>query len=137
MQSGLRSRGAQRGKSTTFAGGEPSMNFCAKGLMLCLVLVGAVCRAQPDFLQYGKAATPAPADTAILKALGTIDPSRMEQTIQTLVGFGTRNTLTSMDTTVPPGQGIEAAADWIAAQFEAISKSCGGCLEVKRDTFIA
>ncbi len=113
------------------------MIFRAMALMLCLVLVGTVCTAQPDFQQHGKAAGPATADAAIIKALSTIDPSRMEQTIQTLVGFGTRNTLTSMDTGLAPGQGIEAAADWIAAQFEQISKTCGGCLEVKRDTFTA
>ena len=113
------------------------MIFRARTLMFCLVLVGTACAAQPDFQQHGKAAGPAPADAAIMKALATIDPSRMEQTIQTLVGFGTRNTLTSMDTGLAPGQGIEAAADWIAAQFEQISKTCGGCLEVKRDTFVA
>ncbi len=42
-----------------------------------------------------------------------------------------------MDTDLPPGQGINAAADWIVAQFDAISRECGGCLEVKRDTFTA
>src|SRR5947207_506625 len=137
MQCCLRSRGAQRGKSTTFAGGEPSMIFRAMALMFGLVLVVTACAAQPDFQRHGKAAGPAPADASILKALVTIDPSSMEETIKTLVGFGTRNTLTSMDTALPPGQGIEAAADWIAAQFEQISKDCGGCLEVRRDTFVA
>ena len=42
-----------------------------------------------------------------------------------------------METDLPPGQGINAAADWIAGQFESISQECGGCLEVKRDTFTA
>jgi hypothetical protein len=42
-----------------------------------------------------------------------------------------------METDLPPGQGINAAADWIADQFEEISKQCGGCLEIHRDTFIA
>ena len=57
--------------------------------------------------------------------------------IKTLVGFGTRNTLSSMETDLPPGQGINAAADWIEAQFNYISRQCGGCLEVRRDTFTA
>ena len=113
------------------------MFFRARCLIFCLVSVGTVCLAQPDFQQHGRSPVPAAADASILKALATIDASRMEQTIQTLVGFGTRNTLTSMDTELPPGQGIEAAANWIAAQFEQISKTCGGCLEVKRDTFVA
>jgi hypothetical protein len=41
-----------------------------------------------------------------------------------------------MDSNLPAGQGINAAADWIVGQFEEISRQCGGCLEVKRDTFI-
>ena len=41
-----------------------------------------------------------------------------------------------MDTELPPGQGILPAADWITSEFEAISKECGGCLEVKRDEFV-
>lgn len=95
------------------------------------------CLAQPDFQRYGKPAEAAPADSAIVKALATINPSGIEQTIRTLVGFGTRNTLTSLDTSLPAGQGIDAAADWIAAQFAQISQTCGGCLEVKRDIFTA
>jgi Zn-dependent M28 family amino/carboxypeptidase len=42
-----------------------------------------------------------------------------------------------MEPDLPASTGIDAAADWIASEFESISKSCGGCLEVKRDTFIA
>jgi hypothetical protein len=55
--------------------------------------------------------------------------------LKTLVGFGTRSTLSSMEKDLPPGQGVSAAADWIAGQFEQISRECGGCLEVHRDTF--
>ena len=40
-----------------------------------------------------------------------------------------------MDTDLPPGQGVSAAADWIAQEFVEYSADCGGCLEVKRDTF--
>ncbi len=40
-----------------------------------------------------------------------------------------------MEKDLPPGQGVNAAADWIAGQFEQISKACSGCLEVHRDTF--
>jgi len=113
------------------------MIFRASAFVLWLAVTGTACLAQADFQRYGRTAGPAPADPAIVKVLSAIDPSRIEQTIQTLVGFGTRNTLTSMDTGLPPGQGIEAAADWIAGQFAQIAQACGGCLEVKRDTFIA
>lgn len=52
---------------------------------------------------------------------------RIQKDIQTLVDFGTRHTLseTKSDT-----RGIGAARRWIFAEFEKISKDCGGCLEV-------
>jgi hypothetical protein len=101
------------------------------------LLAAPFCAAQPDFLRNAVPVPPATADPAIAQALGTIDPARIEQTIDTLVKFGTRNALTSMATDLPPGQGVEAAADWIEAQFKEISAQCNGCLEVNRDTFIA
>lgn len=102
-----------------------------------LALITPVLAAQPDFALRATPAVPAAPDSAIVHAIDTIEPSRIEKTIDTLVRFGTRSTLSSMDTNLPPGQGINAAADWIAAQFEEISKQCGGCLEVRRDTFVA
>ncbi len=75
------------------------------------------------------------ADPAIATALAGISPDRVRDDIARLVGFGTRSTLSSMDTDLPPGQGINAAANWIASEFQAISANCGGCLEVKRDVF--
>ena len=104
--------------------------------LLCgLALSWTVATAQPDYQRKAAPIAQAPADPAIGKALLSIKPSQIKQTIETLVGFGTRNTLTSMQTDLPPGQGVNAAADWIADQFEAISRECGGCLEVKRDIF--
>ena len=75
------------------------------------------------------------ADPVISAALARIAPTQIEADIAKLVSFGTRNTLSSMSTDLPPGQGINAAADWIESQFRAISATCGGCLEVKRDSF--
>ncbi len=66
----------------------------------------------------------------------TISPDAIHADIAKLVSFGTRSTLSSMDTDLPPGQGINAAADWIESEFRAISTTCGGCLEVKRDSFV-
>jgi Peptidase family M28 len=107
-------------------------------LMLCAwILAANSCLAQPDFLRNAAPVKPAPPDPAIARALQSIDPARIQETIETLVKFGTRNALTSMDTTLPPGQGVEAAADWIETQFKQISAQCNGCLEVNRDTFIA
>ena len=94
------------------------------------------CFAQPDYLLNATPIRPAKADPAIARALKIIEPGRIEADIQALVGFGTRSTLSSMEKDLPPGQGINAAADWIEAEFERISKDCGGCLEVRRDTFV-
>jgi hypothetical protein len=76
-----------------------------------------------------------PEDAKIAAALDRISPSRIQHTIATLAGFHNRSTLSSMATDLAPGTGINAAADWIEAQFKQVSAECGGCLEVKRDTF--
>lgn len=109
-----------------------------KAAPLCgLALMCTVAIAQPDYKVHAIPVPPEKVDPAIARAIATIKPNQIVETIKTLVGFGTRNTLTSMETDLPPGQGINAAADWIVGQFEAISHDCGGCLEVKRDAFIA
>ncbi|MBQ4854990.1 M20/M25/M40 family metallo-hydrolase [Rhodanobacter sp. B2A1Ga4] len=70
----------------------------------------------------------APLQQPALHALATA-PSEAElrATITKLVGFGTRHTLsdTKSDT-----RGIGAARRWVKSRFEAISKDCGGCIEV-------
>lgn len=77
-----------------------------------------------------------PADPAIAAALSGIRPENVHADIAKLVSFGTRSTLSSMSSNLPPGQGVTAAADWIFAEFTRISQSCGGCLDVRRDDFI-
>ena len=53
--------------------------------------------------------------------------AELRATITKLVGFGTRQTLsdTKSDT-----RGIGAARRWVKSRFEAISKDCGGCIDV-------
>jgi len=104
-------------------------------LPILLALAAPVCRSQADFLLHATPVAPAARDASIARALDTIESTRIKETINTLAGFGTRSTLSSMETGLPAGQGINAAADWIGAQFEQISKECGGCLEVHRDSF--
>ena len=83
----------------------------------------------------GAAIKPAPADPVIVAALKQVSPERIHATIEKLVSFNNRSTLSSMETDLAPGTGVTAAADWIAAEFSRISADCGNCLEVKRDTF--
>ncbi len=58
---------------------------------------------------------------------GEVSASRIEQDIKTLVGFGTRHTLSETKSNT---QGIGAARRWIKAEFDKISEQCGGCLKV-------
>ncbi len=52
---------------------------------------------------------------------------RLKADVETLVGFGTRHTLSVQD---DPERGIGAAVDWGLAEFQRIGATCGGCLEV-------
>ena len=106
-----------------------------RALAAVVFLFASVSPAQPDFLIGASPVSVAAPDPAIARALQSIEPAAIERTIQALVSFGTRSTLSSMEKDLPPGQGINAAADWIAGQFENISNRCGGCLAVHRDTF--
>ena len=63
------------------------------------------------------AAAPAPVSQAELKS-----------TIETLVGFGTRHTLSD---TTSDTRGIGAARRWSEARFAKISKDCDGCLIIE------
>jgi len=76
-----------------------------------------------------------PVDPQIAGALARISPGQIQKTIAALVTFHNRSTLSSMVKDLPPGTGVSAAADWIEAQFRQISAECGGCLEVRRDSF--
>ena len=105
-------------------------------LFACSHLYASSDGAKRDLDASGRRIAPSPADPAIAEALDRISADRIRSTMETLVSFNNRDTLSSMTTDLPPGKGINAAADWIEAQFNDISKQCGGCLEVKRDTFI-
>ncbi len=56
-----------------------------------------------------------------------VSQERLRADIDTLVGFGTRHTLSEQD---DPERGIGAAIDWGLAEFGRISQNCGGCLTV-------
>jgi hypothetical protein len=79
---------------------------------------------------------PTPADPAIAAAIAKISPEQIRADITKLVSFNNRSTLSSLDTDLPPGTGVLAAADWIASEFQRISDACNHCLEVHRDDFV-
>ena len=95
-------------------------------MRLPLALVAAVLMAAGAV----HAETPAPStDQPLLRTIAAdVDPKALESTIRSLVGFGTRHTLSD---TKSDKRGIGAARRWTKARFEAISKDCGGCLTIE------
>ncbi|MCB9263905.1 MAG: M28 family peptidase [Lewinellaceae bacterium] len=66
-------------------------------------------------------------DPRLLEISRAPSAEHIEADIRKLVGFGTRHTLSD---TLSDTRGIGAARRWIKAEFDKISESCGGCLEV-------
>jgi hypothetical protein len=76
------------------------------------------------------------ADPQIAAALRQISVPRIQSTIEKLVSFQTRSTLSAQDpASIASGHGIGAAREWIKSEFERYARDCGGCLEVKLDSF--
>ncbi len=80
--------------------------------------------------QAARAAAPMRVDPAIEAAVRSIAAERIQATLQKLVSFGTRQTLSD---TVSQTRGIGAARRWIYATLEGYSRACGGCLAVTYD----
>lgn len=86
--------------------------------------------------QSGSAAPTMAPDPKIVAALQQVSAQRIQANIEKLVSFGTRLTLSAQDpAAIAAGHGIGAAREWIKSEFERYSKDCGGCLEVKTDSF--
>jgi hypothetical protein len=77
-----------------------------------------------------------PRDATIAQVIKDASPEHVRQTIEKLVSFYTRNTLSvNNPDAATSDKGIVAARNWIKSEFERYSADCGGCLEVKTDTF--
>jgi len=70
---------------------------------------------------------PPPVDPRVYAIAGATSADRIEADVRSLVGFGTRNTLSD---TLSDTRGIGAARRWIKAEMDRISADCGGCMEV-------
>ncbi|WP_127845024.1 M28 family peptidase [Psychroflexus aestuariivivens] len=66
-------------------------------------------------------------DTKIYNIIDDISAEKLENSVQDLVDFGTRNTFSETES---EKRGIGAARRWIKNEFDNISKSCDDCLEV-------
>lgn len=67
------------------------------------------------------------ADAELRAILDEIDPARIRATVEKLVSFGTRHTLSVQD---DPTRGIGAARDWIASQMRHYARASGGRMTV-------
>ncbi len=56
-----------------------------------------------------------------------VSEERLRSDMDTIVGFGTRHTLSTQD---DPERGIGAAVDWALAEFGRMGEACDGCLDV-------
>jgi Peptidase family M28 len=75
-------------------------------------------------------------DPQIAAALKQISAEKVQANIEKLVSFQTRSTLSAQDpASIAAGHGIGAAREWIKSEFERYSRDCGGCLEIKTDSF--
>lgn len=95
-------------------------------------------------------ARPRATDARPARIIAAISPARIKQEDNSLVGFGSRVSLSDYHPGGPPDssiqipgtttestatRGVVAARAWIAAQFRAISAAHGGRLQVRLDTF--
>jgi Peptidase family M28 len=79
----------------------------------CLLLAGA--------------ATPPPTDAKLRAIIAPVSQAQLHHTIETLVSFGTRHTLSSQ---TDPKRGIGAALEWTRGEFQRNSAACGNCLTI-------
>ncbi|MBI3478502.1 MAG: M20/M25/M40 family metallo-hydrolase [Acidobacteria bacterium] len=99
-------------------------------IALTMVQPGSICKAQ-------EGSPKSAVDPQIAAALKQVSAEHVQQTIQKLVSFGNRSTISAQDDdAIKAGKGIGAAREWIKSEFERYSKDCGGCLEVKTDSFL-
>ncbi|HVN20133.1 MAG TPA: M28 family metallopeptidase [Dongiaceae bacterium] len=101
-------------------------------LGVALLLTAYVCLGQA-LAQSDQIPRPT-ADPQIAAVLEDVSAGRIQQTIEKLVSFQTRHTLSS-EIPASSGKGVNAAAEWLKSELESYSKACGGCLEVKTDEF--
>ena len=75
------------------------------------------------------AAAPPSPDARLRSIIAPVSQAQLRHTIETLVSFGTRHTLSSQ---TDPKRGIGAALNWAETEFGRYSAACGNCLTVAR-----
>ena len=107
-----------------------------RAVVALFVAAVSILLAQPAPQGHASADGKLPMDPRIVAALQQISRQRIQANIEKLVSFQTRSTLSAQDpASIAAGRGIGAAREWIKSEFERYARDCGGCLEVKTDTF--
>lgn len=105
-------------------------------LVMMLAPAGSLCQAQETTQEPPRLAADHHTDPRIATTIQDISADHIRQTIEKLVSFQNRSTISAQDEeSIKAGKGIGAAREWIKAEFERYSKECGGCLKVKTDAF--
>jgi Zn-dependent M28 family amino/carboxypeptidase len=86
----------------------------------------------PRITGPGRPVSPQHPDRELRALLRQVDPARIEATIQGLVSFGTRHTLSSQ---TDPNRGIGAARDWLFARFQEVAATSNGRMTVELQSF--
>jgi hypothetical protein len=86
--------------------------------------------AEPDNGDHGR---PDRVPQDLRAMLREINPRNIERTINKLVSFGTRNTLSSQD---HPTRGIGAARDWLLSEFQKVAATSGGRMTVELQSYV-
>ena len=73
-----------------------------------------------------------PVSAQVRHMLSDISSTNIENSINTLAGFGTRHTLSSQ---TDPNRGIGAATNWVYDQFQQYAAASNGRLTVEKQTF--
>ena len=77
------------------------------------------------------------ADPQIVSALKQVSAQRIQATVEKLVSYYNRSTLSSADPDLLKAErGITAARLWIVSEYERYSRECGGCLDVETYKFV-
>ena len=117
--------------------GHPPASLAAVAVVaLAILSCASPCRAQEVAQEPPRLASDRHTDIHVAEAIRQVSADHIRQTIEKLVGFQNRSTISAQDDeSIKAGKGIGAAREWIKAEFERYSKECGGCLKVKTDAF--
>jgi hypothetical protein len=128
----------QRNSSLVTSSGSSWFGSLVSAVMVAglFMLCSSLTSAQETPLEPPRLASDHHTDPHIAEAIRQVSTDHIRQTIEKLVSFNNRSTISAQDEeSIKAGKGIGAAREWIKAEFERYSKDCGGRLEVKTDTF--